>query len=193
MSHTRSNMRLLRRILVQPRSTLDNLRSAIDGWEVDLVEYVQRGNKDLDDPQKITILLSMVPETLEDHLEMNIGRLDTYQKAGPRSSTRSKRPLKQMLTVVVPPQWSWMRSKESLNAKERAPKVEREQATAERATLIRTLSVTCAARRGIGSPIAGTRRPMVVQANHLGRKVHPLSPARVASPKEKARQARLIT
>ena len=99
-------MRLLRRILVQPRSTLDNLRSAIDGWEVDLVEYVQRGNKDLDDPQKITILLSMVPETLEDHLEMNIGRLDTYQKTGPRSSTRSKRPLKQMLTVVVPFQWS---------------------------------------------------------------------------------------
>ena len=28
---------------------------------------------------------------------------------------------------------------------------------------------------------------MVVQANHLGRKVHPLSPARVASPKEKGK------
>ena len=44
-------------------------------------EYVQRGNRDLDDPQKVTILLSMVPEQLEDHLEMNIGRLDTYAKA----------------------------------------------------------------------------------------------------------------
>lgn len=49
----RSNMRLLRRILVQPRATLDGLRAAIDKWEADLVEYVQRGNRDLDDPQKV--------------------------------------------------------------------------------------------------------------------------------------------
>ena len=74
----RSNMRLLRRILVQPRATLDGLRAAIDRWEADLV---QRGNRDLDDPQKVTILLSMVPESLEDHLEMNMSRLDTYVKA----------------------------------------------------------------------------------------------------------------
>ena len=46
-------MRLLRRILVQPRATLDGLRAAIDKWEADLVEYVQRGNRDLDDPQKV--------------------------------------------------------------------------------------------------------------------------------------------
>ena len=69
----RSNMRLLRRILVQPRATLDGLKAAIDRWEADLVEYVQRGNRDLDDPQ--------VPESLEDHLEMNMSRLDTYVKA----------------------------------------------------------------------------------------------------------------
>ena len=74
-------MRLLRRILVQPRATLEQLRAAIDKWEADLAEYVQRGNRDLDDPPKVTILLSMVPEQLEDHLEMNIGRLDTYAKA----------------------------------------------------------------------------------------------------------------
>ena len=78
--NARSNMRLLRRILVQPRSTLEQLRASIDKWEADLAEYVQRGNKDLDDAQKTTILLSMVPETLEDHLEMNIARLDTYAK-----------------------------------------------------------------------------------------------------------------
>ena len=79
--NARSNMRLLRRILVQPRATLEQLRAAIDKWEADLAEYVQRGNRDLDDPQKVTILLSMVLEQLEDHLEMNIGRLDTYAKA----------------------------------------------------------------------------------------------------------------
>ena len=79
--NARSNMRLLRRILVQPRATLEQLRAAIDKWEADLAEYVRRGNRDLDDPQKVTILLSMVPEQLEDHLEMNIGRLDTYAKA----------------------------------------------------------------------------------------------------------------
>ena len=79
--NARRNMRLLRRILVQPRATLEQLRAAMDKWEADLVEYVQRGNRDLDDPQKVTILLSMVPEQLEDHLEMNIGRLDTYAKA----------------------------------------------------------------------------------------------------------------
>ena len=60
--NARSNMRLLRRILVQPRSTLEGLRAALGKWEADLVEYVQRGNKDLDDAQKITIL-SMVPGT----------------------------------------------------------------------------------------------------------------------------------
>ena len=80
-NNARSNMRLLRRILVQPRSTLEQLRASIDKWEADLVEYVQRGGRDLDDDQKVTILLSMVPEQLEDHLEMNIGRLDTYAKA----------------------------------------------------------------------------------------------------------------
>ena len=37
--------------------------------------------RDLDDAQKVTILLSMVPEQLEDHLEMKICRLDTYAKA----------------------------------------------------------------------------------------------------------------
>ena len=79
--NARSNMRLLRRILVQPRSTLEQLRASIDRWEADLAEYIQRGNKDLEDAQKVTILLSMVPEALEDHLEMNIARLDTYAKA----------------------------------------------------------------------------------------------------------------
>ena len=79
--NARSNMRLLRRILVQPRFTLEQLRASIDKWEADLAEYVQRGNKDLEDAQKVTILLSMVPETLEDHLEMNIARLDTCAKA----------------------------------------------------------------------------------------------------------------
>eukprot|EP00435_Cladocopium_sp_Y103_P011381 s4126_g3.t1 len=76
----RSNMRLLRRILVQPRSTLESLRSAIDRWEADILEYTQRGNQDLSDVGKITVLMAMCPENLEDHLELNIGRLDTYAK-----------------------------------------------------------------------------------------------------------------
>eukprot|EP00435_Cladocopium_sp_Y103_P030290 s1121_g7.t1 len=76
----RSNMRLLRRILVQPRSTLENLRSAIDRWEASILEYTQRGNQDLSDVAKITGLMAMCPENLEDHLELNIGRLDTYAK-----------------------------------------------------------------------------------------------------------------
>ena len=62
----RSNLRLLRHILVQPRATLDSLRAAIHKWEADLVEYVQRSNQDLSDPQKITVLLNVVPESSGD-------------------------------------------------------------------------------------------------------------------------------
>eukprot|EP00435_Cladocopium_sp_Y103_P041893 s579_g11.t1 len=73
-------MRLLRRILVQPRSTLESLRNAIDRWKADILEHTQRGNQDLSDVAKITVLMAMRPENLEDHLELNIGRLDTYAK-----------------------------------------------------------------------------------------------------------------
>lgn len=74
-------MRLLRCVLVQPRSTLEGLRAALGKWEADLVEYVQRGNKTLTMLRRSPFLLSMVTEMLEDHLEMNISGLDTYQKA----------------------------------------------------------------------------------------------------------------
>ena len=43
----RSNMRLLRKILVQPRCTLDDLRAAIDRWEADVAEYVSRETRTL--------------------------------------------------------------------------------------------------------------------------------------------------
>ena len=76
----RSNMRLLRKILVQPRCTLDDLRAAIDRWEADVAEYVSRGNKDLEDEQKVMVIMGMTPEGLEDHLELNISQLNSYAK-----------------------------------------------------------------------------------------------------------------
>eukprot|EP00439_Symbiodinium_sp_Y106_P060916 s1290_g9.t1 len=58
-------------------------RCGLDAWRrlAMCTNRTMLGNKDLEDAQKVTILLSMVPEALEDHLEMNIARLDTYAKA----------------------------------------------------------------------------------------------------------------
>ncbi|CAE7032912.1 unnamed protein product [Symbiodinium sp. KB8] len=73
------------RILIQPRATMETLRAAIDRWDADMAEYLSRGNKDLDDAQKVSMLFSIVPKNLNDHLELNIGRLDTYMpRQGPR-------------------------------------------------------------------------------------------------------------
>lgn len=78
--NSRSNIRLLRRILNQPRVTMGEVRSAIDKWESDIVEYKDRGQPEPSDETKRAVLLAMVPENLEEHLELNVQRLDTYEK-----------------------------------------------------------------------------------------------------------------
>ena len=68
--NNRTNIRLLRRILKWPRATIPTMRSAIDKLEADIVKYEGRG-------QPSAILLAMVPENFEEHLELNIQRFDT--------------------------------------------------------------------------------------------------------------------
>ena len=57
------------------RFTMHQLCATIDRWEADLGACAQV-NKD-----QIITLLGMLPQVLEHHMELNVGRLDTYLKA----------------------------------------------------------------------------------------------------------------
>ena len=78
----RTNIRLLRRILNPPRATVPNpnMRCAIDKLEADIVEYESRGQSKPSDEALRAILLAMVPKNLEEHIELNIKRFDTYKQ-----------------------------------------------------------------------------------------------------------------
>ena len=78
--NNRTNIRLLRRILSPPRSTMSTLRSSLDKLESDIIEYEGREQTRPSDETMRAILLSLVPENLEEHLELNIQRFDTYTK-----------------------------------------------------------------------------------------------------------------
>ena len=78
--NNRTYIRLLRRILNPPRSTMSTLRSSLDKLESDIIEYEGRGQNKPSDETMRAILLSLVPENLEEHLELNSRRFDTYTK-----------------------------------------------------------------------------------------------------------------
>ena len=74
-----TTIRLLRRTLSPSRSTESTMRSSLDRFESDIVEYESRGQakaKPSDETLR-AVLLAMVPENLEEHLELNIQRFDT--------------------------------------------------------------------------------------------------------------------
>ena len=78
--NNRTNIRLLRRFLNPPRATMSTLRSGIDRFEADVAEYEARGQPKPSDEILRAVLLQLVPENLEEHLELNIQRFDTYSK-----------------------------------------------------------------------------------------------------------------
>jgi len=78
--NNRTNIRLLRRILSPARATMSTMRSSLDRFESDIVEYESRGQTKPSDETLRAVLLAMVPENLEEHLELNIQRFDTYPK-----------------------------------------------------------------------------------------------------------------
>ena len=59
---------------------MSTLRSSLDKLESDIIEYEGRGQTRPTDKTMRAILLSLVPENLEEHLELNIQRFDTYTK-----------------------------------------------------------------------------------------------------------------
>ena len=123
--------------------------------------------------RRLTILLSMVPESLEDHLEMNIGRLDTY--ASSPTLSRKLRRLTPIVVVLFP--WSWTHSRGTTKAKEKAQKAKPKMI---RAIPTRTWFATCATRKAIARPIVGTQRPMEALVNHQVRRAVPSPTPRVA-------------
>ena len=123
--------------------------------------------------RRLTILLSMVPESLEDHLEMNIGRFDTY--ASSPTLSRKLRRLTPIVVVLFP--WSWTHSRGTTKAKEKAQKAKPKMI---RAIPTRTWFATCATRKAIARPIVGTQRPMEALVNHQVRRAVPSPTPRVA-------------
>ena len=59
---------------------MSTLRSSLDKLESDIIEYEGRGQTRPSDETMRAILLSLVPENLEEHLELNIQRFDSYTK-----------------------------------------------------------------------------------------------------------------
>jgi len=59
---------------------MSTLRSGIDRFEADVAEYEARGQPKPSDEILRAVLLQLVPENLEEHLELNIQRFDTYSK-----------------------------------------------------------------------------------------------------------------
>ena len=57
---------------------MSTMRSSLDRFESDIVEYESRGQAKPSDETLRAVLLAMVPENLEEHLELNIQRFDTY-------------------------------------------------------------------------------------------------------------------
>ena len=55
-------------------------RLGLDRFESDIVEHESRGQTKPSDETLRAVLLAMVPENLEEHLELNIQRFDTYPK-----------------------------------------------------------------------------------------------------------------
>ena len=78
--NNRTNIRLWRRILSPARAAMSTMRSSLDRFESDIVEYESRGQAKPSDETLRAVLLAMVPENLEEHLELNIQRFDTYPK-----------------------------------------------------------------------------------------------------------------
>ena len=61
-------------------ATMSTLRSGIDRFEADVALYEARGQPKPSDEILRAVLLQLVPENLEEHLELNIQRFDTYSK-----------------------------------------------------------------------------------------------------------------
>ena len=59
---------------------MSTLRSGIDRFEADVAEYEARRQPKPSDEILRAVLFQLVPENLEEHLELNIQRFDTYSK-----------------------------------------------------------------------------------------------------------------
>ena len=88
--NNRTSVRLLRHILSPPRATVTTLRSGVDRFESNLAEYESKGQPKPSDETLSAILLIMVPENLEEHLELNIQRFDHTSRCDQKLSTKRR-------------------------------------------------------------------------------------------------------
>ena len=59
---------------------LDVPRQRVEQWEQQLTNYVERTEEEISDSMKRAVVRSICPDILQDHLDLNVTRLDTYQK-----------------------------------------------------------------------------------------------------------------
>ena len=79
-------LNMLRTVLQPGRTTLDQLAAALERWEEQLYRYERFKNENgtrsqLTDDVKLAALISMAPEELERHLQLNGSRFGTYLAA----------------------------------------------------------------------------------------------------------------
>ena len=71
---------ILLRVLNQPEHKLEYLSSAIESWTQDVTRYQQRAKKTIDEDIKTAVLISMCPNPLKQHLQLNQNRFDFYDE-----------------------------------------------------------------------------------------------------------------
>ena len=79
-NNPQTNMHLLRKVLHPTRVTLAQLRAHVESWEEEYRLYREKTGEDISDSMQRVCLMSMCPEVLAQHLDMNVIRLDNYQR-----------------------------------------------------------------------------------------------------------------
>ena len=88
---------------------MSTLRSGIDRFETDVAEYEARGQPKPSDESLRAALLQLVPENLEEHLELNIQNFDTYSKMRAEViSFLEQKVSKSLIDDGGARQWSWI-------------------------------------------------------------------------------------
>ena len=79
-NNPQTNMHLLRKVLHPTRVGLTQLRAHVESWEEEYRLYREKTGEDISDSMQRVCLMSMWPEVLAQHLDMNIIRLDGCQR-----------------------------------------------------------------------------------------------------------------
>ena len=79
-SNPQTNLVLLKKVLNPPRSSMDHLQSNLERWEREVRTYCARSRETITGSIRKMLLHSLVPERVQEHLEIHGAKLLTYDE-----------------------------------------------------------------------------------------------------------------